>query len=42
MVSTDERDDGMVVLVDPAGHPFCLLTADTCGQRSRSPHDGNR
>jgi len=27
VVSAEERDEGIVVLLDPAGHPFCLLTA---------------
>lgn len=25
VLSTAERTDGMVVMADPAGHPFCLL-----------------
>jgi catechol 2,3-dioxygenase-like lactoylglutathione lyase family enzyme len=27
VVSSEERDEGIVVLLDPAGHPFCFLTA---------------
>ncbi|MFI7167419.1 VOC family protein [Rhodococcus erythropolis] len=27
VVSAVERDEGIVVLLDPAGHPFCFLTA---------------
>lgn len=34
VLSTEERDDGMVVLADPAGHPFCFLTAGTFGDVS--------
>ena len=31
VVSAEVRDEGIVVLLDPAGHPFCFLTAAVAG-----------